>query len=98
LAALAIPIALVLGGCLARSRHPWVWRILILAPLIIPGPVFGIGMQTILRRPRGSLPFGFDDTLADWSQTLGPLMLVWVLRFAPVAAFVVERVWRSIPR
>ncbi len=98
LALLAALVGSLLGSVLANLRKPWIGRLLIAAPLVIPGPVFGVAVQVLLRRPPGSLPFGFDDVLANFALTHGPLLVVWTVRFAPVVALLVERLLRAIPR
>ncbi|MBI5153932.1 iron ABC transporter permease [Candidatus Poribacteria bacterium] len=96
-AVLAGTTGCVLAWVLAGTRRPRVWRLALAAPLVIPGPVFGVAVQLLLRRDPDSLPFGLDDALARWSQTLGPLLSVWMFRYAPVVALLAERQLRAIP-
>lgn len=88
---------IALGCALAVRKQQGPWRALIVLPLVLPGPLFGVAVQVLLRRPPGSLPFGLDDGLAALSQTHLPLLLVWAMRYAPVVALLVERAVRAIP-
>lgn len=102
LAAAMLPIlgaaSLALGAALASSARPRLWRLLVAAPLVLPGPVLAVGFLGLLRRPPGSLPLGLDDALAAMAATTAPLMIAWMLKFAPIGALLVERALRSAPR
>ncbi|MBX3727635.1 MAG: ABC transporter permease subunit [Candidatus Sumerlaeia bacterium] len=96
LAVLAAGVGGLVGWALAAARRPAAWRVVVLVPLVLPAPVLAVGMQVLLRRPPGSLPLGLDDGLAALSQTHAPLLAVWLLRFAPVVALLVERALRRV--
>jgi iron(III) transport system permease protein len=96
LAVLATATGGLMGWALAAVRRPARWRVVVLVPLVLPAPVLAVGMQVLLRRPPGSLPLGLDDALAALSQTHVPLLSVWLLRFAPVVALLVERALRRV--
>jgi len=96
-AAIVAVVGTLLGCALAAMRRPTPWRAATVLSLVVPGPLLGVGLQVLLRRPPGSLPLGFDDALAAISQTHAPLLFAWALRFAPVAALLVERALRAIP-
>lgn len=97
MAILTAAVGAVLGAALWTRRRPIGWRLLVAAPLIMPGPVLGIGASILLHRPPGSLPLRLDDALASLAGTLVPLMAIWVLRYAPVVALIVEGLLRSMP-
>src|SRR5690606_12073297 len=65
-------------------------------PLLIPGPVYGIAILILLRRPPGSIPFGVDELLAELSRTTAPLVFVWCLRFCAVVTLTSEFLLRSV--
>jgi ABC-type Fe3+ transport system permease subunit len=90
-------IGLGLGSALAAMKPSWLLRVLVAAPIVIPGPLYGISMQILLRRPPDSLPFGIDNVLADLSRTTGPLILAWCVQFAPIMALMSERLLRAVP-
>ncbi len=97
LALLAGVLGTLLGVALSRARTPGPWRLACALPLVLPGPLFGVALQIMLRRPPGSLPMNFDDALAALSQTHVPLLLVWTIRYAPIVAFLAERALRGVP-
>jgi ABC-type Fe3+ transport system permease subunit len=85
------------GWALASARRPWPARLALLVPLVTPAPLLAVGAQLLLRRPAGSLPGGLDDALAALADTHVPLLAVWLLRFAPIVALLVERALRHLP-
>lgn len=97
-AAVTLVAGVVLAALLWSLPRPGLWRWLIAAPLVVPGPVYGVALAWLLRRPSGSLPFGLADALADLSQTYVPLLFVWTVKFAPLVALLTERALRRIPR
>jgi len=97
-AAASVLLGTILGASLASLRKPLLFRLLIAVPIVIPGPVYGIAVVILLRRPPGSLPMGLDDLLAELSRTTIPLMCVWCLRFVPIVALIVESLLRGVSR
>jgi len=75
-AALAcLPLAVLAAHGMAQSdARGWLWRLLVTAPLIVPGPLVGIGLASLNLRFGGGL----------WLPALAALA-----RFTPFAAFVV---------
>lgn len=97
-AATALLVGGILGVALAQTRRPFLWRLAVLIPFLIPGPVTGIALKVLLLRPPGSLPFRLDDFLAEIDDSTIPLLLAWTFRFAPLVAVLVEYQLRSVPR
>ena len=87
----------LLGAALWACRRPLGWRLLVAVPLIMPGPVLGIGTSILLHRPPGSLPLRLDDALAALGGTAVPLLAIWTLRYAPIVALIVEGLLRGMP-
>ncbi|MDK2971609.1 MAG: iron(III) transport system permease protein [Candidatus Sumerlaeota bacterium] len=85
------------GWGLASTRRPWPGRVALLLALVTPAPLLAVGTQVLLRLPPGSLPLGLDDALAALGQTHAPLLFVWLLRFGPIVALLVERSLRLLP-
>lgn len=94
----ALLVGGVLGAALAQARRPMLWRLAVLTPFLIPGPVVGIAVKVLLLRPPGSLPLGLDDLLAEVDDSVFPLLMAWTFRFAPLVAVLVEYQLRSVPR
>lgn len=96
-AAVAGVAGLLLGRALAALKSPAWARVALLACFLVPGPVWGVGLASLGRLPRGSLPLGLDDALAALSATVVPLVLATALRTAPLIAFLVEFALRRQP-
>lgn len=98
LASMALCLAggCVLGAALAALERPVAWRLALGALALVPGPVWGAGIATLTRLdPERFGPL--SDALAEASDTAAPLLLAWTLRFAPLAALLVEQSLRRIP-
>lgn len=87
----------LLGAGLFRTRRPGMWRIVLLAAFLVPGPVAGVGLKILLLHGPGSLPLGLDDLLARLDDSPVPLLLAWCLRLAPLTALLVEYQLRRTP-
>ncbi|CAN5268966.1 hypothetical protein BH09SUM1_BH09SUM1_04970 [soil metagenome] len=95
-AAVLIALAgLVLGVSLAALKRPAFARSLLLFCFVLPGPVYGVALKSALLWPPNSLPFGIDGALANFDGSLGPVLLAWATRFAPLVALLVESELRT---
>jgi iron(III) transport system permease protein len=95
-AALCLAGGCVLGAALAALERPVLWRLALGALALIPGPVWGAGIATLTRLDPER--FGaLSDAMAEASDSAAPLLLAWTLRFAPLAALLLEQALRRIP-
>lgn len=89
----------VLGVALARLERPRIWRAALFLLFLLPGPLWGVGMSTILRAPaEAGAPEWILQILDEVADSSWPLLIAWTLRFAPLAALLVERAVRRIPQ
>lgn len=96
--ALSLGVGTLLGAGLATLRNPRTLRLLAVFGFVLPGPIVGVALKSLLLQPPGSLPLGLDDAMAWFDGTTGPLLFAWTLRFAPLVALLVEYQLRSVPR
>lgn len=88
-----------LGVALAKLPRPRVWRGVLFLLFLLPGPLWGVGMSTILRSPADAgAPEWLLQILDEVTDSSWPLLIAWTLRFAPLAALLVERAVRRIPQ
>jgi len=89
----------LLGVALARLDRPRTWRAALFLLFLLPGPLWGVGMSTILRAPaEAGAPEWILQILDEVADSSWPLLIAWTLRFAPLAALLVERAVRRIPQ
>jgi iron(III) transport system permease protein len=87
----------LVGSCLAALRKPMPWRLMLMAVFLIPGPLTGVAVKRLLLPDPGSVPASIESLCYWLDGTALPLMMVWIIRFVPFCAYLVERALRRIP-
>lgn len=90
--------ALVLGTALRDARHATLWRFALLSTFFLPGPIWGAGLNALLHLPPDRIPVFVDRLLVAATDSHGPLVLAWALRFGSAGALLVEAALRRVPR
>lgn len=89
----------ILGAALARLARPRIWRGMLFLLFLLPGPLWGVGMSSLMRAPaEADAPEWFLQILDEITDSPFPLLIAWTLRFAPLAALLVERAVRRTPQ
>lgn len=97
-ASVVTAFGVLLGAALSGLRRPLPARLLVVAGFIMPGPIVGVSLKLLMLPPAGAVPPWLADLLAEIDDSLFPLMLAYVLRFAPLVALLAEFQLRRVPR
>jgi iron(III) transport system permease protein len=88
---------LALGAALSTLRKPLLLRLLVVSGFFLPGPVVAVAFKMLLLWPPSTLPAFLGDLLARLDDSLLPLGLAYVIRFAPLVALLAEHRLRRVP-
>lgn len=89
---LIVACGFVLASGFFFVRSKTVLYALLIPPFVVPSTLLAISLLVLVRLPGGSI----GDALFWFSQTHGPLVLLWIVRFSPLVALLLIAHWRQL--
>ncbi len=82
----------VLASAFFFIRSKTLLYALLVPPFVVPSTLLAISLLILVRLPGGVI----GDSLFHFSQTHGPLVILWLVRFSPVVALLLIAHWRQL--
>ncbi len=88
-ATLAVPLALILGHCIARARRGWLLLVAVVVPISVPAILYGIGTISLWNHS-GVLVVSGKDLLMRFYASGGIVVLILIGRYLTFPTLVCE--------